>query len=62
MTNVKENIAPGGFFIGTCYDGGRLFDLLKTNGDQEFKDEKGELIYSIKKSYEIDDYIDFLTI
>jgi len=56
MTNIKETIAPGGYFIGTCYDGGRLFDLLKTNGDQEFKDDNGELIYSIKKAYEIEDF------
>ena len=56
MKNIKENIADGGFFIGTCYDGNRLFELLNSNGDLEFKDKNEELIYSIQKKYSIDDF------
>jgi len=56
MNNIKSNIAPGGYFIGTCYDGNNIFKLLKEQGDQEFKDLDGSLIYSIEKKYDIDDF------
>ena len=29
VRNLSENTAPGGYFVGTCYDGQTVFDLLK---------------------------------
>ena len=55
MQNIKNNIAKGGYFIGCCYDGLKVFETLK-DGDLEFKDSEGKLIYSIEKQYEIDDF------
>ena len=55
MQNIKDNIAPKGYFIGCCYDGSKVFEAL-SDGKIEFKDENGALIYSIEKKYEIDDF------
>jgi len=30
IRNLKENIKKGGYFIGTCYDGKKIFDHFKT--------------------------------
>ena len=37
MQNIKNNIAPKGYFIGCCYDGKKIFNKLK-EGDIEFRD------------------------
>ena len=29
ITNISENCKINGYFIGTCYDGNRIFDLLE---------------------------------
>jgi len=55
MKNIKDNIAPKGYFIGCCYDGKKIFNKLK-EGDIEFRDKEGNLIYSIKKKYDIEDF------
>ena len=54
MNNVFENIAANGYFIGTCYNGEKVFRHLNDYGDLEFKDTNDKLIYSIKKMYDID--------
>ena len=54
MNNVFENIAANGYFIGTCYNGEKVFRHLNDYGDLEFKDTNDTLIYSIKKMYDID--------
>lgn len=58
LRNVSENTKVGGYFIGTSYDGERIFNLLKRkkigesavikNGDTE--------IWSITKQYEGDEF------
>ena len=57
MNNLSENCKPGGFFIGTCYDGKKVFELLKESGSVEMKDEFDNLIYSIDKKYDIEEFI-----
>ena len=54
--NLSENCKTGGFFIGTCYDGKKVFDLLKDKEIIEMKDEFGNLVYSITKDYSIDTF------
>ena len=57
IDNIIKNISPGGYFIGTCYDGEKLFNLLNDNdGKIEYNNASGRIIYSIKKEYEIDNF------
>ena len=56
--NVRDLCSSGGYFIGTCYDGNRVFDMFdKQSPDTvEMKDNMGSLIYQIKKLYQIDKF------
>ena len=68
IQNISENIKTGGKFIGTCYDGMKVFQRLQDpqlstsdkleneNGRLEMIDEFGNRVYSITKKYEIDDF------
>jgi hypothetical protein len=61
MRNVSECTKVGGHFIGTCYDGRRVFDMLKpynTRIPLRFEDERGRIILSILKRYAKGDYFD----
>mgnify|MGYP005626728429 CR=1 FL=1 len=44
LTNLRDNIKKGGYFIGTCYDGGEIFNHFKENNDKMRKrwDADGE--------------------
>lgn len=52
--NVRDLCSSGGYFIGTCYDGSRVFDMFSTSQKEvvEMKDNQGSLIYQIKKLYD----------
>jgi hypothetical protein len=69
--NVRDLCSSGGYFIGTCYDGMKVFDMFRQTQDPdaegnkgkgiekgtvEMKDDSGHLIYQIKQLYEIDDF------
>ena len=56
--NISYLCSNDGYFIGTCYDGMKLFKTFeKENKDiLEMKDESGSLIYQIKKKYKISDF------
>jgi hypothetical protein len=56
--NVRDLCSTGGYFIGTCYDGKRVFDMFdKQSSDTvEMKDSMGSLIYQIKKKYDINKF------
>jgi len=56
--NISENLRKGGYFIGTCYDGMKVFKRLKDleNGYLEMIDDFGNRVYSIKSKYDIDDF------
>lgn len=51
--NVRDLCSSGGYFIGTCYDGMKLFDLFESLKQDmiEMKSDTGNLIYRIKKLY-----------
>ena len=53
LQNVSDNLKIGGHFIGTCFDGERIFNLLKEH--KGFVEEKDgdEVIWSIQKKYRI---------
>ena len=40
IRNLKENIKKGGYFIGTCYDGKKIFDYFKGLEDKKRKYEE----------------------
>ena len=60
LSNLNDNSKPGTYFIGTCYDGERLFNLLKKYDKLEYRDSANNLIYSIDKKYEIENLNDNL--
>ena len=55
ITNILQNINDGGYFIGTCYDGKRIFDRLNIPMPFEYK-VKDNLVYSVKKKYDIENF------
>jgi hypothetical protein len=56
LDNVQALCKPGGYFIGTCYDGQRVFDALrgKEPGDGISLQDQGDVLVSITKEYESD--------
>lgn len=57
ILNLKENVKKNGYFIGTCYDGLKIFNHFKVNNNQlEYKEDTGKLIYSVKKKYDIESF------
>jgi hypothetical protein len=54
LDNVASLCKPGGYFIGTCYDGQRVFDALedKEVGDGISLKEDGRVLVSITKEYD----------
>jgi len=55
VKNLTQNCKVGGYIVGTCYDGKKIFNLLK---DKEFnetiiqKDSKGNIIWRMIKKFE----------
>lgn len=45
MTNVCQNVKMGGYFVGTCYDGKRVIDLIEESGGTE------AVVYSNETEY-----------
>ena len=57
IQNIKDNLKIGGSFIGTCFDGKKVFDSLK--GKKEIIGEKnGDTLWKIKKEYKIRTFTD----
>jgi hypothetical protein len=62
MKNLCDTIKVGGTFVGTCYDGHKIFNMLsKTDPDQSieiYNKEKTTKIWSIKKKYFQEEFLD----
>ena len=57
IQNISENLKEGGHFIGTCYDGMKVFKQLQENeGHMEMVDEFGNKVYSITKQYDMEKF------
>ena len=54
LQNLNDNVSSGGYFIGTCYDGKRIFDL--PDDVTQYEDSQGNLVYRIEKKYTIDNF------
>ena len=53
IQNLSDNCLPGGYFIGTCYDGAKVFTALQETPQMEMVDDAKGLVYQITKRYEI---------
>lgn len=53
LRNIADNLKVGGFFVGCCFDGDSVYNLLrdKQDGGVITGTEKGQDIWSIKRSY-----------
>ena len=49
LRNVTECTKLGGYFIGTCFNGKKIFDMLK----EEKKDDSVKIFKHKKKIFEI---------
>ena len=49
MTNVAKCLKPGGFFIGTCFDGQLVLDTLRETGMQRFTPNRGHTYTLVKQ-------------
>ena len=58
LRNVSENCKMNGYFIGTCYDGAKVFNMLKSKDYQEseYIIENGRKVWEIKKMYQRDKF------
>jgi hypothetical protein len=54
LRNVSETIAVGGHFVGVCFDGHRVFDLLrdKKRGEGITLTHNGKKIWEVVKDYD----------
>jgi hypothetical protein len=56
LRNVSECCKMGGYFIGTCYDGHSVFNMLekKKQGESVVQQIDGKKIWEVVKQYDID--------
>ena len=54
LKNVSDFIKPGGYFIGTCYDGAKIFRMLEDVEENDSKDifVGSKKIWSVVKKYD----------
>ena len=58
IKNVSDTTKIGGYFIGTCYDGKSIFNLLKNKKQDESVSihENNKKIWQVTKKYDRDDF------
>ena len=57
LQNIADGLKLGGYFIGCCFDGEKVFELLKTTskGGRKTGMNKDMLLWSITKQYDNED-------
>ena len=60
IRNISECTAVGGYFIGACYNGKTIFDMLekKKKGEEVQLHKNNRKIWGVKKLYEKDKFLD----
>ena len=65
MRNISECTKEGGYFVGTCFDGRRMFDMLKKYSktypmvyEDDAPSDKRRVILSVRKNYDNTEYHD----
>lgn len=61
IRNIVDNIAPGGYFIGMCYNGKRIFNSLTSAGKIVMKNNAGARLVQIDRAYESATFADDVT-
>ena len=58
LKNVSDGCKVGGYFIGTCYDGKKIFNLLKDKKENEshVAYKNGKKIWELVKKYDSDEF------
>jgi len=58
IQNLADNCKKGGHYIGTCYDGMKVFQVLKDkpNHTLEMEDEFGNRVYAVTQKYDITEF------
>ena len=51
IQNLNDNLKIGGYYIGTCFDGKRIYDSLKGQKIVSGKMFSGDIFWSIEKKY-----------
>jgi len=59
LTNLSETVKPNGLFVGCCFDGDRVFNMLRNMNQHESRvaTEGDATIWSITKEYEHSEFI-----
>ncbi len=55
LRNLADTVRVGGFFVGCCFDGDKVVDLLKdveAGGIKRGQDKAGPVLWTIKKRYD----------
>jgi hypothetical protein len=54
ITNISENLKPGGYLIGTCFDGSKIYKELfdKKKGETIDGKNKNSILWRIEKQYD----------
>jgi len=61
MRNVYNTVNVGGFFIGCCFDGKKVFDKLQSEDVINCNDLSGNRIWMLQKRYKKDSFPDDIT-
>ena len=58
MKNIADNLKVGGYFIGCCFDGEKVFETLRTTkeGSSKVGSEGDATFWTITKQYSADDF------
>ena len=56
LKNISDNCKKQGYFIGTCYDGKKVFQLLSQTPNFTMTDEYKNKVFSIQKQYDIESF------
>ena len=51
LQNISDNLKIGGFFIGTCFDGIRVYEALKNESSLSGKTYTQDILWKIEKKY-----------
>ncbi len=51
LQNVTDNLKVGGYFVGTTFDGERIYNALKNRSHIQGLRDDGELMWKIEKKY-----------
>lgn len=53
LQNMNDNLKIGGFVIGTCFDGEKIYESLKSKEEISGKTPSGEIMWRIEKKYSV---------